>query len=1056
MFVDLAGSTALSTRLDPEDMREVVRAYQDAVSGAVARFEGHVAKFMGDGVLAYFGWPRAHEDAAERAVRAGLAVAGAVARLEAPGGAPLAARVGIATGPVVVGDLVGSGEARERAVVGETPNLAARLQELAGPGGVVVAEGTRRLLGGLFAYHDLGLAPLKGFAEPVPAWRVAGEGDAEGRFEALHGERLTPLVGREHELGILLERWAWARDGDGQVVLLAGEPGIGKSRLVRAFRERLGDEPPTTLGHYCSPHHANSALHPVVGLLERAAGLGRDDPPEARLAKLEAALGRSDEVVPLLAALLGIPTGTRYPAPALTPEAQKRRTLRALVDQLAGLAAQRPVLALYEDAHWIDPTTLELLDLVVERVQRLRVLVLVTFRPEFRPPWTGHAHVTTLSMSRLARRQGADLVARVAGGRELPAAVVEEIVARTDGVPLFVEELTKAVLESGLLAEAGGRYELAGPVPALAIPTTLHDSLMARLDRLAPVKEVAQIGAVIGREFSHELLAAVAPMSGNQLGDALEQLVGAELVFRRGTAPGATYSFKHALVQDAAYQSLLRSRRHQLHARIAEVLERRVPDVGPEVLAHHLTEAGLAERAIPYWRRAGELAADRSANVEAIAHLGRGLELLETLPATPERLGEELALGLAIGGPLTATKGYAAPEVERTYGRALALCERLGRSAELFTALRGLWNYHLVRGELERAQELAERLAGLVADERTAPLRRAYACRALGGTLFFRGRLAEAVPVLDEGVAIEESVPALDDRRADLLLHPESSGVVCRLLSGRAVWLLGLPDAALERVETALDLARRLGHANSLAFALNVASALRCWRREFDAALGHAEEAIGFATEHRQSQWLAFGTICRGYALACLDRPAEGPPSSARAWRTCTGSAPACSTPSGSASWPRPSCGKASPAARSPRWSGRSTRRGPPASATARRSSTGSGALSWRRPGSVPKRRRGCGGRSARPATSGRDPSSSAPRSAWPASWPTEADGPRRATCSPRSTAGSPRASAPRTCGRRESCWTSSGSARRGAARKRHKPIAWPGRHHVPPMNNAG
>src|SRR4051794_12063497 len=729
-FVDLVGSTELNRRLDPEDMCELIRAYQNLVAGEVTRFEGHVAMYMGDGVLAYFGWPRAHEDAAERAVRAGLAVAAGVPGIAAPTGERLAARVGVATGPVVVGELIGSGEAREREVFGETPNLAARLQGLAEPGAVVVAEGTRRLVGGLFVYSDLGPRSLKGFAEPVRAWRVLGEGAAESRFDARQAGAATPLVGREHELGLLLDRWERAKDGEGQVALLSGEPGIGKSRLVRALQERLVGEPHTVLGQFCSPYHANSALHPVICLLERAARLGRDEPPEERLAKLEAVLGRSgdrlDEAVPLLAALLGIPTGTRYPALTLTPEAQKRRTLRALVDQLAGPAAQLPVLALYEDVHWIDPSTLELVGLVIERIRQLRVLVLITFRPEFQPPWTGQAHVTALSMSRLARRQGAALVARVTGDKPLPAAIVEQIVARTDGVPLFVEELTKTILESGLLADAGDHYELHGPLPPLAIPTTLHDSLMARLDRLAPVKEVAQIGAVIGREFSHELLAAVTPMPGDLLDAAVQRLVDSELVFRRGTPPEATYSFKHALVQDAAYQSLLRSKRRQLHARIAQALERRFLDAGeagPEVLAWHLTAAGLAERAIPYWRRAGESAAGRSDNAEAVAHLSKTLELLGTLPDTPERTEEELALRLAIGGPLIAAKGYAAPEVEQTYGRASALCDQLGRSAELFPVLRGLWNCYLVRGELRRAHDLAERLVGL-AEEQGAPLRR--------------------------------------------------------------------------------------------------------------------------------------------------------------------------------------------------------------------------------------------------------------------------------------------------------------------------------------------
>ena len=881
LFCDLVGSTELAARFDPEDMGRVIRAYQDTCTEVIERWGGHVAKYMGDGVLAYFGWPHAHEDEAERAVRSGLAMIETLAELETPAGEPLAARVGIATGLVMVGELIGVGAAQEQTVVGETANLAARLQALAEPGSIVISRRTRRFVGGLFELTDLGPQRLKGFAEPLAAWRVEGEGRAEGRFEALHGERLTPLVGREHELGILLERWAWAKDGDGQVVLLSGEPGIGKSRLIRALRERLADEPYTPLSCYCSPYHANSALHPMIGLLERATQFDRDDPPEQQLAKLEAVLARSsdrlDEVVPLLAALLGVSTGTRYPALTLNPEMQKRRTLQTLVDQLAGLAAQKPVLALYEDVHWIDPSTLELLGLVVERVRQLPVLVVITFRPEFQPTWTGQAHVTALTMSRLGRRQGADLIARVTGDKPLPAEIVEQIVARTDGVPLFVEELTKTVLELGLLTDAGDHYELTGPLPPLAIPATLHDSLMARLDRLAPVKEVAQIGAVIGREFSHNLLAAVSPLVDNDLNSALDQLVASELVFRRGTPPEATYSFKHALVQDAAYQSLLKSKRQQLHAQIAEVLERGSPGVGetgPEVLAHHLTDAGLAARAIPYWRRAGKLATARSANVEAIAHLTKGLELIATLPDAPEQLDEELALRLAIGGPLIASRGYATPEVERTYSRAQMLCDQLGRTSELFPVLRGLWICYFTRGELQRAHDLAGRLVAL-AEEEGAPLRRALARRALGITLFFLGRFADATAALDEGIAIDDAVAAGEDP-AHLLLYTERAGVMCRLNSARALWFLGFPDRALERVEAGLTLGQDLAHAHSLAFALCYAAELHNLRREFDAARTRAETAIALASEHYLPHWLAFGNICQGFAQVGLSQQAKG------------------------------------------------------------------------------------------------------------------------------------------------------------------------------------
>ena len=694
MFADLVGSTALSARMDPEDLREVISAYQKCVAETVRRFGGFVAKYMGDGVLVYFGYPQAHEHDAERAVRAGLELITAVTALKTH--SVLQTRVGIATGRVIVGDLIGSGEAQERGIVGETPNLAARLQTFAEPDTVVIAESTRKLLGNLFELHDLGAKELKGIDAAVRAYAALRPSAVESRFETLR-TATSPLVGREEEIELLLRRWAQAKAGEGSVVLISGEPGIGKSRIAETIVERLSAEEFTQLRYFCSPHHVDSALYPSITQLERAAGFRREDIAEQRLVKLEGVLAQGtndlNETVCLLADLLSIPTGDRYPRLELTPQKRKEKTLTALITQLDELSRRQRVLMVYEDVHWSDPTTRELLDLVIDRVSGLRVLVIITFRPEFNPPWVGRPHVTLVSLSRLPPRQRAELIMRVTGGKALPKEITEQIIDRTDGVPLFIEELTKSIVESGLVTKTGDHYLMAAPTAPLSIPTTLHASLLARLDRLAPTREIAQIGATLGRSFSHELISAVAQIPQQRVDDALQQLVDAEIIFRRGAPPDAEYAFKHALVQDAAYSTLLRSRRQEIHARVASTLEKQFPELmaaQPELLARHYGEAGLNDKAISYWLKAGRQAVTRSAMIEAVAQLTKGLALLGTLPDNTWRQQQELDLRVALGPPLIATRGYASPEVGEVFAKANALAEQLDRRDYLGPITAGL------------------------------------------------------------------------------------------------------------------------------------------------------------------------------------------------------------------------------------------------------------------------------------------------------------------------------------------------------------------------------
>jgi len=867
MFCDLVGSTPLSTRYDPEDLREIVGAYHRCVADTVGRFGGFVARYMGDGMLVYFGYPEAHEDDAERAARAGLAVIDAVGRLSTP--EPLNARIGIATGLVVVGDLIGAGAAQERGVVGETPNLAARLQALARPSTLVVADGTRRQIGTLFEIEDLGPQPLAGFAEPQPAWRVVGESGVVSRFEALRSGA-TPLVGRDEELDLLFRRWQQAKSGEGRVVLVSGEPGIGKSRLTAALSQRIETEPHTRIRYFCSPHDQDSALYPFIGQLERAAGFARDDTATMKLDKLEARLAHGAEPgdLSLIAETLSLSGGERFPPLDLSPQRKKERTLAALLRQLQALTRRQPVLMIFEDLHWIDPTSREVLDLTVEKITGLPVLLVATYRPEFQPPWVSQSQVTVIALNRLGRSEGATLVRRLAGNLgALPPDIVEEIVERTDGVPLFVEELTKAVVEAG--ADRGNVPISAVPPSSLAVPATLHASLLGRLDRLGPAtKNVGQVGAAIGRDFSYELVAAAAQLGEPELREALRRLVDSGLVFQRGVPPAAEYLFKHALVQDTAYSTLLRGPRQALHRRIAEALEQRFPDLvetRPEILAHHYGEAAIADKAIAYWHLAGKLSVAKSAVREAITQLRRGLGLLDGLPETRERKQLALDIHVTLTAALMAGKGFADPEAVAALERANRLVTETGAVGTPlhFFVLYGLWVSNSTAGAIAAALEHASNFLSIAQSQPSSgPLLVGY--RTLAQSLIVSGDYRAALAHFETAVSLYRP----DEHRDSAFHYGQDIGVSAFGALSWALWHRGYPDQSARAADRALVYSRELGHARTLAHALYLAGMAAVFARDVANVYARSNDCVALASEHGFAQWAAVGRILQGWADA--------------------------------------------------------------------------------------------------------------------------------------------------------------------------------------------
>jgi class 3 adenylate cyclase/tetratricopeptide (TPR) repeat protein len=864
MFCDLVGSTALSEQLDPEDYREVLVAYQSAARGIIEQYDGYIARYMGDGLLVYFGYPQAHEDDAERAVRAGIGLVDSVTSLRPRDDVELHVRIGIATGLSVVGDIVGEGASEERAALGEIPNLAARLQGAASSDSIIISDHTQRLIAGLFVCERLDAQTFKGIEGAVNTYRIVGKSEVSTRFEAAAVRGLTPLVGRVSELGLLLERWSQAKDGEGQVVLVSGEAGVGKSRIVRGFQERIAGEAGSRVLYFCSPYHANSALYPIVEQFERALRFEKGDTGEQKLEKLERVLEQlnlaADDLMPILGSLLSLPIQTPYEAPKMAPPELRNAIFDGLLAILEAMAADQTLLTVVEDAHWMDPSTKEFLGLLIERIRDAPIFIVITHRPELVAPWSEHAHVTSLALNHLGRRDCAALVEGVTKGKSLPPQVVEAIVARTDGIPLFVEELTNTVMDSGVLIDRGDHFAFDGPLPSLGIPSSLQDSLMARLDRLGEVKAVAQLAAVIGRTFSPELLSVVSTRSESELEAALKSLLDAGLVYHRWSPSGETYEFKHALVQDTAYQSLLKRTRREYHRQIRAALERANPEVSEELLGHHAFNGEEWEAASTHFRRAGANAVARSAPREAVGSFEQALAALEHLPKSQRALEKAVDIRLELQRPMIMLGGIR--QLLGTMREAESLAEKLGDQHRLGRVWAHLTHCHWWMGDPERAVESGAR-ALQSAEERRDNALDVLATIRLAQAHFSLGEYARVIELLNR------HIDGLGTEANEGVDVPGLAAVVCGLFLALSLAARGDFLKAKAIGERTFRIAEAADHPYSLAMSKMTQGFALLTQGDFPAAIRSLEQGLEIVEARSldfQRPWLE-GPLGHAYAL---------------------------------------------------------------------------------------------------------------------------------------------------------------------------------------------